>query len=326
MNRRDFISTIGAAGGLFAASGLSAGITEDRTPAETYDYFKRRNPHERLSLAYRHVKIGLEKPFSILHISDTHLCDVYAHEPENKRSFAKLRTTTFGGYMEEALRDSLAWAKNNVDAVLHTGDLIDFQTEANYDLVKKYFGESPNLFGCAGNHEYQRRLEGEAIRNTTEYNDLSAAELRKVFPFDLKLQSTVVGGVNFVSIEQTYGFVTKEQVERFHAEVKKGLPIVLCMHVPFMTDEIWRANRKFWAGCGRKYRSADLDAARGDYKRQLEDPVTSSFIAYLRKEPLLKAICAGHLHITVDDQFSPTAREFLVAGNFLFHGQEILFT
>jgi hypothetical protein len=326
MNRRDFISTIGATGGLFAVSSLSAGITADRTPAQTYSFFEKRHPHERLSLAYRHVNIGLEKPFSILHISDTHLCDVYPHESEHKRKFAKLRTETFGGYMEESLRDSLAWAKKNVDAVLHTGDLIDFQTEANYDLVKKYFGQSPDLFGCVGNHEYQRRLEGEPIRNTTEYNNLSAAELRKVFPFDLTLHSTVVGGVNFVTLDQTYGFVTEAQVERFREEVKKGLPIVLCMHVPFMSDNIWRANLKFWQGWDKKFRMSKLPEFKGTFKRQMEDPVTSAFIANLKKEPLLKAICAGHLHITIDDDFSPTAKQFLVAGNFLFHGQEILFT
>jgi hypothetical protein len=272
------------------------------------------------------VKIGLEKPFSILHISDTHLCDVYEHEPRCKRDFGRVRTRTFGGRMEEALRDSLSWAKSNVDAVLHTGDLIDFQSEANYDLVRKYFGQAGNMFGCAGNHEYQRRTEGDRIFNTSAYNSLSAAELQKVFPFDLRFQSTEVMGINFISMEQTYGFVTADQVERFHAEVKKGLPMVLCMHVPFMTDEIWRAGRKFWARTGSKYRSAALAAAAGDYKRQIEDPVTSSFVAYLKKEPLLKAICAGHLHITIDDAFSPTAREFLVGGNFLFHGREILFT
>lgn len=324
VSRRDFI---GAAGGFFAVSGLSGCLSAaaDRAAGEQA-VFEGRSPHERLSLAYSHVKVGLETPFSILHISDTHLCAADGRESEFKRGFAKRRTAVFGGRMEEALRDSLSWAKSNVDAVLHTGDLIDFQTEANYELVKKYFGEAPGMFGCPGNHEYQRRSEGDRIRNTGEYNNLSAAELQKVFPFDLHFNSTVVGGVNFVSIEQTYGFVTGNQVERFHAEVKKGLPIVLSMHVPFMTDEIWRASCRFWGGCGKKYRSAAIAAARGDYKRQIEDPTTSSFIAYLKKEPLLKAICAGHLHITIDDAFSPTAREYLVGGNFLFHGREILFT
>ena len=326
-NRRDFIkSALLGTGGLFAADALAVAEKTAASAAGGWDVFEKRSPHERLSLAYRHVKIGLEKPFSILHISDTHLCAADGRESEFKRAFAERRNQVFGGRMEEALRDSLAWAKENVDAVLHTGDLIDFQTQANYDLVRKYLGDAPNLFGCAGNHEYQGRAEGEKITNDFRYNDLSANEVRKAIPYAKRIDSVVVGGVNFVSLEQTYGVVCEEQVEGFGKEAQKGLPIVLCMHAPFMTDEIWRASCRFWSGCGSKYRSAQLLAARGDYKRQLEDPLTTSFIARLRKEPLLKAICAGHLHITISDDFSPTAKEHVVGGNFLFHGQEILFS
>ena len=67
------------------------------------------------------------------------------------------------------------------------------------------------------------------------------------------------------------------------------------------------------------------EEAAGDYKAQLEDPVTREFIAYLKTLPSLKCILAGHLHITVEDQFSPSCREYVVAGGFLFHGREVLF-
>ena len=72
--------------------------------------------------------------------------------------------------------------------------------------------------------------------------------------------------------------------------------------------------------------SAAVPDARGDYLKQRTDVVTRDFIAYLKKEPLLKAILAGHLHITVQDRFSPTAMQYVVGGNFMFHGQEVLFT
>ena len=329
MERREFIGSIGALGGLFAVGGLAGGcrtVCSDGPLAAAQKTFDDRFEHERLSLGYQEVKIGLEKPFSILHISDTHLCAAYEDELPYDRRGARFRNSVFGGKQEEALRDSLAWAKDNADAVLHTGDLIDFQTKANFDLVKKYFGKAPDMFGCMGNHEFQRHKEGEPIRNTSEYNALSADELRRVFPFDLALQSTVLSGVNFVAIEQVYGFVTASQVERFHAEAKKGLPIVLCMHVPIYSDHIWKAHEKFWPGCGKKYRAETVRAAYGDYKRQTEDKTTADFIAYLKKEPLLKAVLAGHLHFAVQDRFSPTAMEYVVGPNFLFHGQEIIFS
>ncbi len=315
-SRREFLRGGFAIGGLVAVSSLPA-FADD--PA----LFPSRGKYERLVLGYCHVDAGATKPFSILHISDTHLTAAYPHEGEFKQKLKSIRTKTFGGRQEEALRDSLEWAKTNVDYVLHTGDLIDWQSEANFDLVKKYYGS--NMFGALGNHEYSRNMWLEKSENTEAYKDSSRAAVAAAFPFDVKLASTVVNGVNFVTLDDVYGYVTAEQVERFRAEVKKGLPIVLCMHVPFHTPQIWRADCKFWRA-GRKFTSAAVPGASGDYRRQQEDPVTRDFIAYLKKEPLLKAILAGHLHIAVQDRFSPTAMEYVAGGNFMFHGLEVTFS
>ena len=220
----------------------------------------------------------------------------------------------------------MIWAKGNADLLVHTGDLIDFQTEANLDLVKRMFGENQPLAASMGNHEYQRRNLDEPLQTTTEYNDLSVEKLSAAYPFDISVQSTVVNGVNFVTMSQVYGFVTPPQVERFCAEVKKGLPIILCMHVPLFTDHIWRISARYWSNRWKKFRAATLPDPRSDYKRQLEDPVTRDFIAYLKREPLLRGVLTGHLHVTIQDRFSPTAMQYVVGGNYMYHGEEILLT
>lgn len=318
MDRRSFLKRMAGMGALVATSQLPALAEDDPT------LFPKRGRFERLALNYGTVNIGLEKPFSILHISDTHLTAVYPHEDEKKQQLHKIRTTTFGGRQEEALRDSLDWARQHVDYVVHTGDLIDWQSEANFDLVKKYFGEG--VVGCLGNHEFSQHmwLSEPKETGTEQYKDLTRKKLQEVFPYDIELQSQIVGGVNFVTLDDVYGYVTERQVELFRKEVKKGLPIVLCMHVPFHTENIWRADIRFWHDEKSRFRNVAPDPS-GEYKRQQDDPVTSTFIAYLKTEPLLKAILAGHLHITIQDQFSPTATEYVVGGNFLFHGEEILF-
>lgn len=316
LTRRSLLTSLG---GLVATSALPSWGEDD--PA----VFPARGKFERLVLAYQHVHIGLEKPFSVLHISDTHLTAAYADEPAEKQKLHTLRTQTFGGRQEEALRDSLDWAKKNVDYVIHTGDLIDWQSRANFDLVKKYFGGA--MTGALGNHEFSPSMWlGKKKEEQSEaYKEPSRAALAAAYPFDIELQSTVVNGVNFVTLDDVYGYVTARQVARFAAEVKKGLPIVLCMHVPFVTPELWRADMKFWRA-ERTYTSATLADPRGDYARQRLDVVTRDFIAALRREPLLKAILAGHFHITVQERFSPTAVQYVVGGNFMFHGQEVLFT
>ena len=322
LNSRDFVG--------MAAGGIGAVVATSALPAFGKDdpsLFPKRGVVERLAVAYQHIHIGLPQPFSVLHISDTHLTAVYDDEPEYLVTFAKKRSKTFGGRQEEALRDSLAWAKMNVDYVIHTGDFIDFQTRANLDIVKKVFGEENALAACLGNHEFQRRIPGEKIDESSiaglrEYGALSMKLLADTFPFDISLQSTVVNGVNFVTLNEVVGFVTEKHVARFHAEVEKGLPIVLCMHCPFFTAELARASSKYWQ-FNRKFRH-DNPGPMNSY--QTNDPVTRDFIAYLKSEPLLKGILTGHMHLTASDRFSPTAMQDIVGGNFMFHGEEILFT
>ena len=318
IDRRDFMKQLAGAGALIATSQLPV-FAEDKP-----EVFPERGRYERLSLNYGVVNIGLEKPFSILHISDSHLTAAYEHENEKKQELHTKRTQTFGGRQEEALRDALAWAKQHVDFVVHTGDLIDWQSEANFHLVRKFFGDS--YIGSLGNHEFSPDMGYSEPKeeHTEAFKDRTRDLLQSVYPFDVRFQSQVVNGVNFITLDDVYGYVTKEQVKRFKKEVKKGYPIVLCMHVPFFTDNIWRANVRFWTDKG-PMDYGTLPEIKGAYKLQQEDKVTKDFIAYLKKEKLLKCILAGHLHFDVQDQFSPTCREYVVAGGFLFHGEEILF-
>jgi len=311
--RREFMAGLG---GLFAVSSLPAFGEDDPS------VFPARGKFERLNISYAHVAAGATEPFSILHISDTHLTAAYPDEGEACLNTGIRRQRTFGGRQEEALRDSLGWAKSHVDHVLHTGDLIDWQSRANFDLVRKYFGDG--MFGCVGNHEF--KVGGVKYARTEEYKANGRDALASAYPFDIGFSAKTVNGVTFVTLDDVFGTVRPEAVERFRAEAAKGVPIVLCMHVPFFSGEIWRAHVKYWAGDGRKFRSVQAPNPAGDYRRQLDDPVTRDFIAYLKREPLLKCILAGHLHITVDEQFSDTARQYVVGGNYGFCGREVLFT
>lgn len=306
-------------GGIIATSQLPT-WAEDKVKEQ-----RKENRMRDLSFAYGVVNIGLERPFSVLHISDTHLAEAYPHESSKKQQLKANRMETFGYGQEQALALSLCWAKNHADYLVHTGDLIDWQSEANFDMVRKYFGKE-GVIGCVGNHELvpDMWLSDPKEERTEAFKDLTRSKVQETYPFDVRFQSTVVNGVNFITMDDIYGYVTQEQVDRFKEEVKKGLPIVLCMHVPFITDNIWRATVKWW-GVKGKLESGAVPEASGDFKIQQTDPVTRDFIKYLKKQKLLRAILAGHEHITVQDQFSPTCMEFVVAGNYLYHAEEILF-
>ncbi|MBP5321304.1 MAG: metallophosphoesterase [Kiritimatiellae bacterium] len=314
LSRRDFFRCALGAGGLLATSSLPA-LADD--PA----LFPKRGSFERLALSYIHINAGAEKPFSLLHISDTHLTEALPEEGKTKQELKRVRSQTFGGRQEEALRDSLAWAKNNTDFVLHTGDLIDWMSEGNMALAKKYLGEG--VFGSMGNHEFSPDMWLSHYTEDEPGKAVNAPKLKEAYPYDIRFSSKVVNGVNFIALDDVFGTIAPDLVERFRAEVQRKLPIILCMHVPFATPTIMRADYKYWHGAGKTFQSAAIPAPWGDYKRQQADPVTRDFIAYLKTEPLLKGILAGHLHITIQDRFSPTAMEYVVGGNFMFHGQEV---
>lgn len=332
MKRREFIKALAGGGALVAASRLP--VFGDDNPA----VFHRRGIFERLHLGYVDIKAGAAKPFSLLHISDTHLTSAYGNESTNRQRLAKSRSVTFGGRQEEALRDSVAWAQEHADFILHTGDLIDFQSQANYDLARAAFfkaGENgvPDWPGinafASGNHEISPEMwlgeekctNDEAWR--AKYSPETAAGLGIE---DLSFGSTVVNGVNIVTMDDSFGTFNENQVARFEAEVKKGLPILLCLHVPLYTERLWTATRVYWSRDRKFSASAMKFPATGDWKRQQEHPVTREFLAWLKGVPLLKGVLAGHLHIDVRDRFSPTAMEYVVGGNFMFHGQHVLLT
>ena len=104
MTRRGFLAGGAALGGLMASSALPV-LADDPS------LFPGRGRFERLSLNYHEIKAGASKPFTVLHISDTHLTAAYPDEGEWERKIAERRIRTFGGRQEEALRDSIAWAK-----------------------------------------------------------------------------------------------------------------------------------------------------------------------------------------------------------------------
>jgi predicted MPP superfamily phosphohydrolase len=298
-SRRDFLKGAFAMGGIVASS---------RLPLHARGNF------EQLSLAYAHIDAGAEKPFSVLHISDTHLTFANPDEDAAKQDYRRRRTELFGGRQFEALKDSIRWAKINADYLIHTGDLVDWVSEGNMIAVQEAFGpDAGNVFGSIGNHEYfwpcSDRKPGHAE---------CFARCSKAYPYNLHFGSQVINGVNFVSIDDAHDDVTQDQVELFAKEVKKGLPIIMLMHVPFPTPRIVEATRKYWAW-NKKFRNEPPKPITFGKRGQ-------EFIKYLKSEPLLKGILAGHMHITVEERFSPTAVQYLVAGNFAFAGREVLFT
>ncbi len=286
-----------------ATSGITAALADEA--------------RDELKVVKYRLKVGATRPFTALHISDTHFTFADERNDQRKLELSKSRSVYFRKSVP-FFNASVEYAKSKNALLLHTGDLIDFVSEANFDHVKKIYQDDFDRFNSSGNHEFSHYL-GEA-REDEAYKMKSFANVQKVYPNDLKFCSRIVNGVNFIAFDDVYYYVDEDLLERFQKEIAKGLPIVTLCHVPFYTPELYRYvlvdKKERWSYLTGVPDEAIKEYGQEAYPAQRGDAKTVKFIEWLKGQSLVKALLSGHLHFNFDEQFSDTARQYVVGGNF----------
>jgi len=176
--------------------------------------------------------------------------------------------------------------------------MIDFVSHLNLDKAREALSHAKNCFMIAGNHEFSQYV-GEAWEDTA-YKMTGYQQVRKGFGFDLLFRSMVFGGVNFVGIDNGYYNVEAWQLERLKMEVKKGLPIVLCMHTPIFEQKLYDYTMarldnlcSYLMGC-----SEEQLMLYSEYRAYQQRPTadTMRFIEYVQSAPLICCALTGHMH------------------------------
>ncbi|MBQ9873341.1 MAG: metallophosphoesterase [Thermoguttaceae bacterium] len=316
-NRRDFLR-------LSLGVGATAALSQFRFPVPEA---LAEEAKKELKIKKFVVKVGATKPFGAIHISDTHICLADDRDVERKRNLAVAREKYFGK-SAAFFNAAVDYATERDLLLLHTGDLIDFTSEMNYDWVKAGFESAQcPCFCSSGNHEYSHYL-GEA-KEDDAYKAQSYDRVQKAFPNDLMFASKVVNGVNFVAFDDVYYYVAENLIELFQKEVDKGLPIVAMCHVPFYAPDLFDFMIK-----DQKQPCAYLTGVSdelmetypgGRFEQQRTNETTAKFIAWLKEQPLLKAILCGHLHENFDGPFTENVRQYVAGGNFRGDAYEFLF-
>jgi len=247
------------------------------------------------------LKLGIERPIRLLHLSDTHLSYADERDNERKRSLAVSRARdafeSEPGSTMRHLDEALAYGKANCDLMIHTGDMIDFVSERNLELLEEKLSVMDSFF-AAGNHEYSQYV-GEAWEDHA-YKMLSFARVQARVKNDLVLASHVIAGLNLVAVDNVYYNFTADELTRLKAEAAKGMPILLMMHNPLHCSDLYSEMRfKRKSECA--YLVGTPEAMMADYsdyrrRQQHADAETLAFIDYIKSEPMIKAIAAGHLH------------------------------
>ena len=323
IERRDFLKI---------AAATAAGAALPTWASESTSSFLSKNGGRQggfapLKVRQVQLKVGASRPFAALHVSDTHIVRADLLDGERKVMLAANRYPAMG-YGEHYLDEAIFLARQKGAQLIHTGDMIDFVSQANLEFARRIFA-SDDWIVAAGNHEYSQYV-GEA-REDAAYKAQSAAKLKAAYPNDLDFSSRVVNGINFVSADDVYYNFTARQLELFEKEVEKGLPIVFLCHVPIHTprhyahqmmltkgvcayetgvpDELvatWKAQGPF--PDGQEWRDRRV--------QQRTDEETAGFIKVLKAQKLVKAVLCGHCHECWEEPLSATATQYVAAATY----------
>ena len=260
------------------------------------------------------IHIGLEKPFKVLHLSDTHLTYADDRDDQRKLDLAAARHKTFGP-TEDRLAEAVAYAKQNSLPIIHTGDLIDFVSWLNIDKAREFCTEN-DVFTAAGNHEFSLYV-GEAFEDA-DYRNQSLEKVQSAFTNDIRFAVREIGGVNFIAVDNGYYLFEPWQLEKLKAVAALGKPIVLMMHTPVYTRALYDTMMS---------RKADNAAIMGTpeelmqnyteyrYRQQKPDAPTLEAFEYIKSEPLIKALIVGHLHFNFEDPVTDTLTQYCTGVN-----------
>lgn len=259
------------------------------------------------------ISVGANTPFSVLHISDTHLTLADEFDNERKHELAQKRSEIEAFRETEAVRKTASeMSKKEGLPIFHTGDLIDFVSHANLKVAKE-FAEENDLFLAAGNHEFSQYV-GEAEEDAA-YRNQSLALVQSAVKNDIRFSSRVINGVNFVALDNSYYLIEENQLECLQAEVEKGLPVVLLLHTPLYEQSLYNHHRNKKEHSPVYLMNVPQEKmeyySTERYKQQKADFVTEKAYDYILSEPAIKAILAGHLHYDFESTINQKLPQFI---------------
>ena len=274
-----------------------------------------------MQLSKNTLNVGLEKPLRVLHVTDTHIGRADERDNERKHALAKRLGSS---EREQYFHEQLDYAEENCDLLVHTGDLIDFTSQANFDFARTILFRE-KVFFAAGNHEFSQYV-GEAYEDRA-YKMNSFREMMPGLGAPLFFNARILGGINFVSIDDSYHQFEDWQITRLKKEIAKGLPIILCLHAPLFEQSLYdhhvsrsgEGTSSYLVGC-------DEDHLPWDEWRAIEirpRGVTAEAVGFIRSQPLIKAVLAGHVHFSFVSELAPGMPQFVTGSGYEGCAREI---
>lgn len=247
---------------------------------------------EEIHVVHKKVKLkGLKQSYRFLHITDTHVVRFGEGETEARAEYARPRLVHFseGGIApDERLQSYIKYAnEERVSAVLLTGDIIDFPSPENLEILRDALEalEMPYLY-VAGNHDWSYfddyRTEGAILRDRPR--------LRPFCGGSEDFHTLRIGELTFVALDNSMERYWAGSAERLKEVLEREEHVVVLQHIPLYCDTLHEDTVKKWSqDINLGGEGIVLDGSAEEIRRLLVE------------SPAAEAIICGHLHFGHED-------------------------
>jgi predicted phosphodiesterase len=309
MNRRGFLRSLSVSATAGVALGAQAAAYPEGAVDRPVPRFPGAQPRGTFALEGQNARFYsplISRPLRVLMLADTHLfLDDVRGIPF--RSFSGRMAGAYNRplhfltgqatHPQECFEASLRQAQQiKADLVAIVGDLFSFPSEAAIEWVldRLRLAGLPYVY-VAGNHDWHYEgMEGsiESLRATWIQKRLLPLYQGR----DPMASSVEVQGVRFVSIDNSDYQITPAQLRFWRAEVRRGQPMVLFVHIP-----LYAPGRSVGFGCGHPDWGASSDKGyelerRPRWPEGGHSRATLAFHREVFSAKTLLGVCAGHVH------------------------------
>ena len=268
---------------------------------------------------------GLQRPLRVLHITDVHLGLIDERDGEyiaqcqgcEERFLHRHQNVDEHGRplpARAAYAQILAsFADQELDLIALTGDIVDIPMQASVDFARaKLKATGAPFLYTAGNHDWLYPTDEEE-----GFLDMEALRTRG-WPVLEPLHGGApagdlcdIGGVRFLSIDNSTYQITAEQLEFTRESLAAGLPTVILTHIPLSIPTLRPPTIEMMAG---SILLADPGWSMEERRKShvgADTPETLAFVSLVAGAENLLAILCGHIHFAHVDSIAPQAVQYV---------------
>lgn len=262
----------------------------------------------------------IKERVTALHITDAHLTLCGEQEPDNHRAHAYNRSQCYRVGQENPAQKNLTGLlgmSDHCDITLLTGDIIDFPSEQNLNVLHELVQDRCYMY-CYGNHDWNfpenyadYPFSGLPWAQVCATYDTALARTAQAFA-DLQssMDVCIIKGIKFITLNNSGYQFSAVQYERLKQALVDGMPAVVAFHIPLYAPTLLADTMTRWGAPILCATPPELQSEKWDYAPSME---TQRCAALIGESKNVLAVLTGHLHMDHEDVLPGGNRQFVTA-------------